>query len=51
MFGLAVRHDSVVANPVRDSLRPVAVREEIRALTIEEFGHLRKNILVWQESG
>lgn len=34
-----------------DSLRPVAVREEIRALTIEEFGHLRKNILVWQESG
>ncbi|MFJ7748667.1 tyrosine recombinase XerC [Arthrobacter sp. NPDC097144] len=51
MFGLAVRHDAVIANPVRDSLRPVAVREEIRALTIEEFGQLRQNILAWQDSG
>lgn len=51
MFGLAVRHDAVVANPVRDSLRPAVAREQVRALTVEEYGRMRQHILAWQDSG
>lgn len=51
MFRLAVRRDALTANPVRESLRPVAIREEIRALTLDEFRQLRQNILAWQDSG
>ena len=51
IFGLAVRHDAVAANPVRESLRPAIPKTQVRALTVEEFGRLRKNVLAWQESG
>lgn len=51
MFGLPVRHDAVPSNPVRDSLRAPLPDSKIRALTVDEFGRLRKNILAWQESG
>lgn len=51
MFGLAVRHDAMDFNPVRESQRAAVPRTQIRALTVEEFGKLRKNVLEWQESG
>ena len=51
MFALAVRHDAVPANPVRESRQPVVERKEVRALTPEEFVLLRQNILAWQDSG
>lgn len=51
MFSLAVRHDAVPANPVRESLRPEVRKTRIRALTVDEFKRLRQNVLTWQESG
>ncbi|WP_066298955.1 tyrosine-type recombinase/integrase [Arthrobacter luteolus] len=51
MFRLAVRHDAVASNPVRESVPPKTARADIRALTVEEFGRLRANVLEWQDSG
>ena len=51
MFALAVRHDAVPANPVRESRQPTVERKEVRALTPEEFVLLRQNIVAWQAGG
>lgn len=51
MFRLAVRHDAVDSNPVRESQRAAVPKAQVRALTVEEFGALRRNIEEWQDSG
>ncbi|WP_341394021.1 site-specific integrase [Arthrobacter sp. G119Y2] len=51
MFALAVRHDAMDFNPVRESRRAAVPRTQIRALTVEEYSRLRQNILTWQDSG
>lgn len=51
MFAMAVRHDAVQSNPVREARRAAVERREVRALTPEEFVTLRQNIVNWQGSG
>lgn len=51
MFAMAVRHDAVQSNPVREARRAVVERKKVRALTPEEFVALRQNIVDWQGSG
>ncbi|MCQ1951577.1 site-specific integrase [Arthrobacter sp. zg-Y859] len=50
MFGMAVRHDAIDTNPVRESERPALPKTTIRALTLDEVNRLRENVAQWQDS-
>lgn len=48
MFALAVRHDAMPANPVRDSAPIRSKSPAVRALTLEEVHVLRQRLRDWQ---
>lgn len=47
MFGMAVRHDALEQNPVRDTARRTAEREPVRAMTVGEVVALRATVASW----
>lgn len=47
MLGMAVRHDILESNPVREVLLDVAEKKIVSALTLEEVQGLRKHIAAW----
>lgn len=49
MFTLAVRHDAIRSNPVRDVRLPSKPKKPVEALTVEEVGALREGLRTWQE--
>ena len=49
MFKLAVRHDAVRANPVRDVRLPSKGKQPVQALTVDEVGALREGLRKWQD--
>lgn len=49
MFKLAVRHDAIRSNPVRDVRLPSKPRRPVEALTVDEVGALREGLRKWQE--
>jgi 3-deoxy-D-arabino-heptulosonate 7-phosphate (DAHP) synthase class II len=48
MMGLAVRHDAITQNPVREVARIHQQREKPRAADIETLTALREQLRVWQ---
>ena len=48
MFGLAVRHDALQHNPVRETKLPARKRPPVRALTLDEVQALRRGVQEWQ---
>lgn len=50
MFKLAVRHDAIRSNPVRDVRLPAKPKKPIAALTVEEVGTLREGLSSWQDA-
>lgn len=48
MFGLAVRHDALDTNPVRDVARIKGAGKNVRALTVHELHALRRRVHMWQ---
>src|SRR5699024_1384078 len=49
MFKLAVRHDAIRSNPVRDVRLPSKPKRPVEALTVDEVGDLREGLRKWQE--
>lgn len=49
MFKLAVRHDAIRLNPVRDVHLPSKPKKPVEALTVDEVGALRKGLRKWQD--
>jgi integrase len=47
MLGMATRHDALRSNPIRDVAAQKVKRKEVRALTVEEVGQLRRGLLAW----
>jgi integrase len=47
---LAVRHDAIPANPVRDTATVVKKKTEVRALSVKELNELRALVDRWQRS-
>lgn len=47
MLGLAVRHDALRANPVRDVAPAKRQKSAVRALTVEEVQALRRGVRAW----
>lgn len=48
MFDLAVRHDALRTNPVREVRLPARKRKPVKALTIDEVSELREGLRKWQ---
>ena len=48
MFDLAVRHDALRTNPVREVRLPTKRKKPVQALTIDEVGTLREGLRKWQ---
>ncbi|GAA1524403.1 tyrosine-type recombinase/integrase [Brevibacterium permense] len=48
MFDLAVRHDALRTNPVREVRLPARKRKPVKALTIDEASELREGLRKWQ---
>lgn len=48
MFGLAVRHDALDTNPVREVARIKGTGKNVRALTTHELQALRRRVHMWQ---
>ena len=48
-FGLAVRHDALTANPVRETASVAKNPVNVRALTLEELSELRQIVAAWQD--
>lgn len=48
MLGMAVRHDALPSNPIRDVARIRRRRRQVRALSIEDLGTVRAAIWCWQ---
>lgn len=49
MFKLAVRHDAIRSNPVRDVRLPSRPKKPVEALTVDEVGALREGLQRWQD--
>lgn len=49
MFKLAVRHDALRSNPVRDVRLPNQKKQPVQALTVDEVGALREGLRKWQQ--
>lgn len=49
MFKLAVRHDAMRSNPVRDVRLPSRPKKAVEALTVDEVGALREGLAKWQD--
>jgi integrase len=49
MFKLAVRHDAIRSNPVRDVRLPSKPKRPVEALTVDEVSALREGLRGWQE--
>jgi len=47
-FSLAVRHDALRANPVRETLNAPKKPTDVRALTVEEMAEVRRLVGLWQ---
>jgi len=48
VFGLAVRYDAIVRNPVRDAVRLRKPPTEARALTVDEIEGIREAVRGWR---
>lgn len=49
MFKLAVRHDALRSNPVRDVRLPTKRKKPVQALTVDEVTALREGLRNWQD--
>lgn len=49
MFKLAVRHDALRSNPVRDVRLPTNRKKPVQALTVDEVTTLREGLRKWQD--
>nr|WP_229721641.1 hypothetical protein [Nocardioides daphniae] len=49
MFGLAVRHDALVVNPVHQTSKVHRERQEVRTLTVEDLEMVRRALRAWEE--
>lgn len=49
MFKLAMRHDAIRSNPVRDVRLPSKPKRPVEALTVDEVSALREGLRGWQE--
>lgn len=49
MFKLAVRHDAIRSNPVRDVRLPSKPKKPVEALTVDEVTVLRDGLRKWQD--
>lgn len=49
MFGLAVRHDALVVNPVHQTSKVHRERQEVRTLTVEDLNLVRQALRAWEE--
>lgn len=49
MFKLAVRHDAIRSNPVRDVRLASKLKKAVEALTFDEVGVLREGLRKWQD--
>jgi integrase len=49
MFKLAVRHDAVRSNPVRDVRLPSKPKRPVAAMSVDEVGALREGLRAWQD--
>lgn len=47
MLGMAVRHDAIAVNPMREVATPRAKRKEVRALSVDDVVTLRRAIEQW----
>lgn len=47
IFKLAVRHDAIRSNPVRDVRLPSKPKKAVEALTFDEVGVLREGLRKW----
>lgn len=47
MLSMAVRHDVIASNPMRDVATPHAPRKQVRALSVEDVAALRRGIEQW----
>jgi integrase len=47
MLGLAVRHDAIRTNPIRDVVLPRQRRQPVRALTVDDVVALRRGVALW----
>lgn len=47
MLGLAVRHDALRTNPIRDVVLPRQRRQPVRALTVDDVAALRRGVELW----
>lgn len=50
MLGMAVRHDALSTNPIREVARIRGSKKEVRAITMDELQALRERVRLW-ESG
>ena len=48
MLGMAVRHDAIQANPVRETANIRGTKSDPRALTLDELAALRSRVKLWQ---
>lgn len=48
MLGLAVRHDALDTNPVREVARIKGTKKNVRALTLDELATLRRRVELWE---
>ena len=49
MFALAVRHDALRTNPVKEVRLPARKKKPVQALTVDEVTDLRKALTAWQD--
>lgn len=49
MFSLAVRHDALRTNPVKEVRLPTRKRRPVQALTVDEVTDLRTALAAWQD--
>ncbi|MDG3014150.1 tyrosine-type recombinase/integrase [Speluncibacter jeojiensis] len=50
MLGMAVRHDAMASNPIREVAGIASSHKEVRAITLDELKALRERVRLW-ESG
>lgn len=50
MLGMAARYGAVATNPVRDTSTPVVKRDQIRAMTMEEFQNFFAHLRAWESA-
>jgi integrase len=49
MFALAVRHDALRTNPVKEVRLPTRKKKPVQALSVDDVAALRKSLKAWQE--